>query len=175
MEPAKQASVWKPLLVLVVVVGGAWWLITTMSTGNPLWFSPVQPDYTPERLVIYHEGELETLVPGDTGFEEVSVALHEILSAFRSRDLISVGISDNTRQAYRETGVVVEAYYPEDIAFNLPVRFSGVDALLIPVLGRHSEREYVFIGRNGEFVGGALQVTSRDPLDNALRDLGYLP
>lgn len=174
MEPAKQASVWQPLLILLVVAGGIWWLITTVTTGNPLWFTRVQPDYTPERIVVYHQGQQTTLLPTDAGFSEMTNALQEILSSFRTRDLVSVGLSESTRAAYREDGVVVEAYYPEEIRFNLPVRFTQVDALLVPVVGRHSEREYVFIGRNGEFVGGALQVTSRAPLDAVLAELGYL-
>ena len=174
MEPAKQASVWQPLLILLIVAAGAWWLITTMTTGNPLWFSRVQPDYTPERIVIYHEGQQTTLLPANAGFTEITTALQEILSSFRTRDLVSVGLSDSTRADYRENGVVVEVYYPQEIEFNLPVRFTQVDALLVPVVGRHSDREYVFIGRNGEFVGGALQVVSRAPLDAVLGELGYL-
>lgn len=112
--------------------------------------------------------------PGDAGFDQLAAALNETLSAFKNRDLVPIGIGDETLRAYYEEGLVVEAFYATEVRFNLPARFEGINTLLIPVDARHAENNYVFLGRNREFLASALQVESREPLDNALRVLGYL-
>ncbi|MCA9992635.1 MAG: hypothetical protein H6666_00305 [Ardenticatenaceae bacterium] len=164
----------EPLIILVVIVLAFWYLLNTLNTGNPLWFVPFQPEYTPSRIVVHDYGQSVELRPGDAGFDQLAAALNETLSAFKNRDLVPIGIGDETLRAYYEEGLVVEAFYATEVRFNLPARFEGINTLLIPVDARHAENNYVFLGRNREFLASALQVESREPLDNALRVLGYL-
>lgn len=174
MNSMKGTGIWRPILIFLLVGAGLLWAINFLSTGNPLWFSPVQPSYAPDRIVIYSNGEQIELTPGEAAFTQVEAALNTIFSDFRSRALISVGLGPGTVEEYQESGVIVVAFYPEPVQFNLPVRMRDVNTLLVPVVGRHSDKEYVFMGKDEEYLAGALQVTNRRPLDQVLRQLGYL-
>jgi hypothetical protein len=174
MQSASKPKVWQPLLIFVVFIVGGWWLLNTFTTRNPNWFRRTQPVYTPERLDIYADGTVTEVGPGDIGFDRLVEALNATLSRFTNYDKVDVGLSDETLGDYEERGVVVVAHYGEDLQFNLPVRFVNVNTLLIPIVGRHSNARYVFLGTDSAYQAGALQVENREPLDRALQELGYL-
>lgn len=173
MQPAKKINVSQPILILLGVALGTWWLINTLNTGNPFWFVPFQPINTPSRLVIYHYGEKTTLRPGDDNFSEITTGLNESLSSFRNTDFINIGLSDNTQQRYYEEEFIVEIFFSQNVEFNLPIRFENINQLLIPIDARHSGNEYVFIGRNRAFQAGALQVEDMAPFEAALQLAGF--
>lgn len=167
-------ALFEPFLVGGVIVLGIWYLVNLLNTGNPFWFLPIQPSYTPSRIVIYNYGQVVTIRPGDPAFNTLVSGLNDSLAAFQNQALVDIGISDETLQRYHDQELVLDIYFPDEIKFNLPIRFSQVNNLLIPIDGRHSDSRYVFLGKNGQYLAGALQVMSRQPLDDALRLLGYL-
>ena len=167
-------KLWKPILAFVLFGAVSLWLLNTLTTGNPLWFFPIQPSYAPNRIVIHNFGEEIELRPGDLAFEKIAAGVDQSLSRFSNTALIDVGLGDSTLADYQTKALVVEVYYPSNIRFNLPIRMERVNQLLFPIVGRHQDTKYVFIGYNGEWLVGALQVYSNQPLLDALRELGYL-
>lgn len=169
----KRASLKEPLIIFVVIVLILIWGLNAFNTGNPLWFLPIQPVYRPSRVLIHYYGQATELRPGDEGFDAIDEALNETLSDFQSRDLVSIGIGEQTLADYYNEEFVLEAFYGQNVEFNLPIRLTKINTLLFPIDARHAERNYVFIGNNREYRAGALQVTSREALDAALAELGF--
>lgn len=169
----KRTSIKEPLIIFVIIIVVIIWGLNYFNTGNPLWFLPIQPVYRPARVIVHYYGQVTELRPGDAGFDELDEALNETLSNFQNRDLVSIGIGEDTLSRYYNQEFVIEAFYGQNIEFNLPIRMTGINTLLLPIDARHAERNYVFIGNNREYRAGALQVDSRQSLDEALKNIGF--
>ncbi len=156
------------VLLLIIYAVGA------LNTGNWLWFSPVQPEYKPSRVLVRVAGQSTEYRPGDAGFDELTAAFDTAFADFSNTDFVPLGLGEDTLREYNETATVVEIYYPQDIRFNLPVRMRNVDQLLIPIEGRHAGNRYVFLGSNGRWLAGALTMSDDMPILDALRALGHL-
>jgi hypothetical protein len=167
-------SILQPFLMLVGVFLLIAYLVGALNSDNWLWFLPIQPDYTPSRIVVRDRGESVEYRQGDEGFDELVAALNASLSEFNNRDLVPLGLSDLTLQEYAETAVVIEVYYPQNIRFNTPVRMSDIDQLLIPIEGRHAGLSYVFPGSDGLWLAGAFVMTDDQPLMDVMRSLGHI-
>jgi hypothetical protein len=169
----KRTSLKEPILIFIVIVVILIWGLNTFNTGNPLWFLPIQPQYRPARIIVHHYGQATELRPDDEGFDALAEGLNATLSDFQSRDLVSIGIGEQTLADYYADEFVLEAFYGQNVEFNLPIRLTGINTLLFPIDARHSERNYVFIGNNREYRAGALQVVSREALEAALAETGF--
>jgi hypothetical protein len=163
------------LIIFALVAVGVIWLVGSLSTGNLVWWSPVQPTFDPSRIIIRDGGETHTLQPGMDGFNEVQQGLATSLSSFSNADLVPVGLSEETLQRYSEAEdeLVVEVYYARNIRFNTAARMERVNQLLIPIEGTHAGNRYVFIGYNGNWLAGALAMADDSTLHAALQELGY--
>ena len=170
----KRAKIIEPVLILLVVLAGFFWLVNTLNTGNPLWFFPVQPVHTPSRIVVHYYGESHELRAGSEHFAELESALNTTLSDFRNTSLVSIGLSEDTLNAYYNEEFVVEAFYPGSVEFNIPVRTAGVNVLLFPIDSRHDGQNYVFMAANREYRAGALQTISQEALVEALAAAGFV-
>lgn len=164
----------KPLLIFIVIAIGLWWLINTFNTGNPLWFSPVQPTFVPNRFVVWNYGTAVTILPGSAAYNTLNTALNQSLADFRNRSLADIGLGDETLRRYQEQELVLEIYYSEDITFNTLVRMTKINQLLIPIDATHAGQGYLFLGSHGEWRVGAMVMSNEQPLQDALRQLGYL-
>lgn len=173
MSVLPKIKLWKPVLTFLLFGVLAWWLLNTFTTGNPMWFLPIQPSYVPNRIIVRNFGEEITLRPGDLVFQSVADGVDQSLSNFNNRALIDIGLGEATLQDYQTDALVVEVYYPTTIRFNLPIRMNKINQLLFPVVGRHADTNYVFMGYNGNWLVGALQVSTAQPLQDALREAGY--
>lgn len=168
------SSVLQPFLILIGAFLLIAYLVGALNSGNWLWFSPVQPDYEPSRILVRDRGQNVEYRPGDPGFSELAAALDVVLADFTNADLVPLGLSDVTMQEYQETAVVMEVFYPGSIRFNTPVRMRNLDRLLIPIEGRHAGKGYVFLGNETRWLSGALVMANPEPLMDALRSLGYI-
>ena len=173
MEPASKIKLYQPIVILVGVVLFIFWLINVFNTGNVLWFLPIQPIFEPSRIIVRQYGTAVTIRKGDPDYAQLSDALNETLSGFSNTDLVNIGLSDETLRRYNEEELVIETYYADDIQFNTPVRMNGVTQLLIPIDGTHADRNYVFIGQNGEWRVGAMVVRDSTKLREVLETLGF--
>ncbi len=174
MQTLPRFRLLKPLLTFLVIGVGAVWLLNTLTSGNPLWWFPVQPVYVPDQIVVHNAGATDILARGTQPFLVVSAGLDATLADFRSRALVDIGLSDQTLAEYETTALVVDVHYRNPVRFNLPIRLERINRLLIPIEGRHAGRGYVFIGTDGRWRAGALQVADIAPLERALDELGYL-
>lgn len=173
-DTGQASSVLQPFLILIGAFLLIAYLVGALNSGNWLWFSPVQPDYEPSRILVRERGQSIEYRPGDPGFGELAAALDTVLSDFTNADLVPLGLSDVTLQEYQETAVVMEIFYPGDIRFNTPVRMRNLDRLLIPIEGRHAGKGYVFLGNETRWLSGALIMADPEPLMDALRGLGHI-
>lgn len=166
------------ILQLILTVGGVLlfliYAVGALNTGNWLWFSPVQPDYEPSRILVRQQGQSFEYTPGQPGFDSLAAALDTSFADFTNSDLVPLGLSDETMAEWNESGVVVEVYYGQDIRFNTAVRMRNINQLLIPIEGRHSGNRYVFMGNEGGWIVGALTMADETALRDALRQLGHI-
>jgi len=174
MEPPSSIKLREPLLVLVAAVLLIWWGINAFNTGNLLWFLPFQPVHQPSRIIVRDFGTAVTLQPGAAGYNELTEALNQSLASFGNRELIPIGLGEETLRRYHEEELVLEVYYPEPVRFNTSVRLTGVNQLLIPIDATHDDQGYVFIGRDGQWRVGAMVIENDEPLMEAMSELGYL-
>lgn len=174
MESARPVKIWQPFLVLVLFAVGAIWLINYFNTGNPLWFSSRQPEYRPTRIIIHNYGTDVVLQAGMPGYEEMTAALNLAFDDFVNAGLVDVGIGEDTLQRYYEQELVLEINYGQNIRFNTAARMTNVNQLLIPIDARHSDQGFVFLGHNGFWLAGALQLGDREPILAVMREQGYL-
>lgn len=174
MDRLPELKLKEPLLILVGAILLVWWALNAFNTGNAFWFLPVQPTYHPSRIIVRNYGTAVILEPGVEGYLELTNALNQSLSGFRNNSLISVGLSDDTLLRYQEEDLVLEIYYPAPIRFNTPIRMNQINQLLIPIDGRHAGAGNVFLGSNGRWLAGVLQMQDSEPLLAAMRQLGYL-
>ena len=173
-EPERRGSILQPFLMMIGAMAFIFYMVGALNTGNWLWILPIQPTYEPSRIVIRDQGQSTEYRPGDAGFTELAEALTTALADFSNMDLVPPGLSDVTLQEYSDTGVVLEAYYPQNIRFNSIVRMSNVNQLLIPIQGRHSGLHYVFPGSDGRWLTGAFVMANDQPIFDALRELGHI-
>lgn len=165
-------SVWQPIVMAVVVIVGMIWLVGALNAGNLAWWLPVQPTFTPSRIIVRDRGETNTFQSGMEGFTELQEGLQASLSSFDNADLVPLGLSEETLRRYHEEEIVVEVYYPRNIRFNTAARMANVNQLLIPIEGTHDNGRYVFIGYNGNWLAGTLVMSDDQPLRDALQGLG---
>jgi hypothetical protein len=174
MDRLPEFKLKEPLLILVGAILIIWWALNAFNTGNALWFLPFQPTYQPSRIIVRHYGTAVTLQPGMNGYLEITDALNQSLSAFKNTSLVPLGLSDETMRRYNEEELALEVYYPSPIRFNTPIRMNQINQLLIPIDGTHDGAGNVFLGSNGYWLAGVLQMQDSEPLLAALRQLGYL-
>lgn len=173
MEQAKPSNPLRALGIFLVFVLIMWWLLNVFNTGNPLWFLPIQPTFTPSTIVIWQNGTAVTLHEGSEGFLELTDALNASFADFKNSAAIDLGISDSTLKDYHEKDFVIEIYYAKPIRFNTAARMQGVTQLLIPINGRHAGSGYVFFGGNGIWFANAMVMSNDQPIMDALTALGY--
>lgn len=174
MESPSKIKLREPLLVLVAIVLLIWWGTNAFNTGNALWFLPFQPLHQPGRIIVRDYGTAVTLQPGTAGYDELTEALNQVLGDFVNRELIPIGLGEETLRRYHEEELVLEVYYPEPVRFNTSVRLTGVNQLLIPIDATHDGQGYVFIGRDGQWRVGAMVMADDEALLATMSELGYL-
>lgn len=167
-------SVTQLFLIVGLAIFGVFYVVGWLNTGNPLWVLPVQPEYEPQRIVIRNDGELTELQKGMPGFIELTDAFNMAFSEFNNSSLVPIGLSEETLEDYNETGTVLHIFYNQNIRFNTPVRMNNINQLLVPIEGRNANEGYVFMGNNGNWLAGAMDMTSDEAIYQALRDLGYI-
>ncbi|HUF38919.1 MAG TPA: hypothetical protein VMN57_10375 [Anaerolineales bacterium] len=160
MYEQNQPSLMGLLGTVVVFVVAAGYGIISMSTEDPLWFIPTFSEAAAE-ATIYCRGSREPIGQNSPHLEALNGFVNQALSGRKNWD--SLTMSDDTYRYYQESDAVVAL----EIRYNRPVRvhsiykyFSGVEALVIPLLGRHSNLNAVFGLIDGQATAGALHIES---------------
>lgn len=164
MYQQNQPSLMSLLGTMVVFVVAAGYGIISLSTEDPLWFVPTYAGEA-SSVSLYCKGEEVVIPAGSQHLDELNGMLNQRLSGPKNWD--SLTMSDDTYAYYQtsEAVIVLEFHYSEPMrVHSLYTYFSGFDAVVVPLHGRHSGVNAVFarIGENN--TAGAMHVSATDPM-----------
>jgi hypothetical protein len=160
-----------PILVVFTMIAAFGYGVMAVMSDDPLWFVGGTSVPEPERIVIRVDGEETVLIAGSPGYDRITGAAREALSAFDNMSPLSAGLSEATLAEYQHSGTILEMYFDRPVDFHLPFNDHRPTALLIPIEGRHAGRGYVFRGRNGRWWAGQMRMRNPQPLLDALSAL----
>lgn len=172
MYEQQQPSLLNLLGTVVVFVILAGYGIVSLSTEDPMWFVTSFSEQAAQ-VTVYCRGQATVLDSGSPHLAPLNTLFNEALSGTKNWD--SLTMSDETYAYYQTSDAVVALEY----AYNVPVRvhsiykyFSGIDTMVVPLIGRHSAQMSVFAQIDGVPTAGALHVQSNAPLMSYLADNG---
>jgi hypothetical protein len=164
MYEQNQPSLLNLLGTVVVFVIAAGYGIISLSTEDPLWFVPTFSEEAAE-ISIYCRGAHLIVRSGSPHLEPLNAFVNEALSGRKNWD--SLTMSAATYEYYRESDAVVAL----ELEYDSPVRvhsiykyFSGIQTIVIPLVGRHSNVNAVFGMIDGIPTAGALHVQSTEAM-----------
>ena len=163
-------SLWQPILVVVLFFGSVYYVMMAVNNRDLLWWWPWF-DEEPSEIVIYRAGEEIVITPDSPGYAALVQAANQSLS--RRVGYLNLGLSEPTLEEYATEATVMELSYPAYVSMHSQYRLVPFDGLLIPLTGRHSESRVVFFSQGGQYIAGAVQLATTDPIKDALVDLGY--
>jgi hypothetical protein len=155
-----------PLLAL------AYYLVIAFSTYDLLWFWPGFEEQ-PVSITIYCYGREMVLEPQSDEFQEMTARINMALTGRKRWDPLSM--SEITYQEYQTSPsmLAVEIFYSPPIRIHSRYKFFGsVDALVIPLVGRHAYTNPVFGRRNDFPVAGSMHVESTTPILEYIQEQG---
>ncbi|MBE2198438.1 MAG: hypothetical protein IAE79_07480 [Anaerolinea sp.] len=173
MNHPSKIRVYEPFLWMVVIGAGIVYLLNAFNSGTWLWFQSTATNVRPSRIIIIDNGQRTALSPGHANFHALADAASASLSKLSNTDLISIGLSDDTLEAYATHSLVIELYFDQPVQFNTLARVGKPTQLLIPIEGTHADGGYVFRGENGAWWFGAIRMADPAPLYAALQHMGY--
>ena len=171
--PNQKIRLWEPLFVLFFAVAAIIYAINAFNSQDLLWFLSKSVNATPDRIVVWVDGEQTVIQPGHDDYITLSTAVNQSVSDFSNTNLINIGFGEDTLDYYDSDGVLVELYYNNPVNFHAPFRTGEPTQLLVPVDGRHAGKDYFFRGDQGEWWFGAMRMADSKPLLTTLSDLGY--
>lgn len=163
-------SLWQPILIVVLFFGVVYYSIMAVNNSDFMWWWPWFEEM-PSEIVIYRAGQEAVVTPDSPDYAPLVQAINESLS--RRTGYLNLGLSESTVEEYMTEATVIELTYPELVSMHSQYRLVPFDGLLIPLEGRHSEWHVVFLSQYGQYIAGALQLATTDPIKDALADLGY--
>ena len=156
----RNASVLNFLLTVFIGIVAFIWISITVYTKDALWFYPVY-NAQPAFGIVQCYGEEVLLREGSDDLTAITQLVNEQISGDKRWD--ELNLSDDTFQYFQSSDLmmVLELHYdePQRIHSFSPF-FSNFDTLLIPLDGRHSEKNIMFSLVNGKPSGGSFHLTS---------------
>ena len=174
-EEKKKPSVLKLIFNVLFFIAFAMFSIITISTGDPLWFSTAFNEQ-PNEIMVYCYGENVTITPNNPHYNELTSLFNENFSGYKNWD--SLSLSEDTWEYYQnsEDMVVLIFSYPETVRVHSTYKyFSGVDTLILPIDGRHSQTNAVFGMTNEVPASGAMHIPDKTPVSNYVGQSGLCP
>jgi len=163
-------NLWQPIVIVVLFFGVVYYGIMTVGNRDLLWWWSWF-DEMPTEIVTYHAGERTVITPDSPDYTPLVQAINESLS--QRVGYLHLGMGETALQEYATEGAAIELTYSGFVTMHSQYRLVPFDGLLIPLAGRHAEWYVVFFSREGQYVAGALQLATTDPIKDALVDLGY--
>lgn len=154
----RTASVLNFLVTIFLGIAAFIYLSLTAYTRDALWFYPVfkaQPAFA----VLHCYGEELLLQEGSGHLARIAALVNEQISGDKRWD--ELNLTDETYTYYQTSGLMMllELRYsqPQRIHSFSPF-FSNFDTLLIPLDGRHAEKNIMFSLVNGKPAGGSFHL-----------------
>ena len=164
MYERSQPSLLNLFGTVIVFVIAAGYGIISLSTEDPMWFLPTFEEQADE-VIVYCRGQQEALSSSSEHTAELNALFNEALSGSKNWD--SLTMSSDTYSYYQSSDAVIVLefrYSPPVRVHSIYKYFSGLDAMVVPLDGRHARLNVVF-GRIGEEnTSGALHIGSNAPL-----------
>lgn len=161
----------KMILVVVIFIVATYFLTIVYVTGDWLWFRKGF-DSRPYRIVVYQNGQPREFREGDDGYDTLAEAMRQSLDqgVYRAS---GVGLSEESlRDAYGKY-LTVEVFFVQPVKLHASFFTGNPTQMLIPITGRHSELNVVFLGGKNGYNVNAPALKTTQPLREALTSLGY--
>ena len=146
--------------------------VIAFAAQDPLWFL-TNFDERPARITIYHEGQRTELQRGDPDFAELAEAVRLSLAQGVARQS-GIGLSQGSLEDAYNLYVTVEAFFDQPVKLHTWFNTGRPTQMLIPITGRHSDLDVVFLGRENQYTAGAPALKTTGPIQDVLRAQGYL-
>ncbi len=171
-----QPSILKLLTVGLALVLLVFYLIMSITTQDTLWFWPVF-DAEPSVVVVYCYGSQVEIEAEDQGFQDLVAELRRGL--FGLKHWTELSLSQATLEEYRDAGsdeVVLEYQFPAPVRIHSHYRlYSSIEALIVPLEGRHSTANSVFGLSRGRPTAGSLRLRDMVDFRGILRENDLCP
>lgn len=156
--------------MLVLLIGGAYYLFPALTSSDPLWFSS---NFTarPSAMAVVDRGQRVELRPDDPRFDEIVDAFNRSLQ--QGYHYASFGFSDETWDVVDRNGFANEATYAEPVRLHVRGGFEPTQRLLLVIGGEnlHASR-VLFRGNNRAWDRTPIQVETIEPLEQVLERHG---
>ena len=173
MKHPSRIRLWEPLILFAFIAVAIFYLVNALNTQDWFWFRSTVTDIEPTRIVVVHDGQEETLIPGHPEFASLAAAAEVSLQDLSNTDLINLDISSETAAYYENEGVLLELYFDRPLKFHTTYRTGDPTQLLIPIEGRHAGNGYFFRGQEGEWWFGAMRMANPAELLDTMTEMGY--
>lgn len=154
----RTASVLNFLVTIFLAIVAFIYLSLTAYTKDALWFYPVF-DAQPAFGILRCYGEEILLQDDSDHLARIAATVNEQISGDKRWD--ELNLTDETFQYYQSSGLMmlIELHYsePQRIHSFSPF-FSNFDTLLIPLDGRHAEKNIIFSLIKGKPSGGSFHL-----------------
>lgn len=139
----------KPILTIVAILLVLAWGTVAIANADALWFMPGVSGEAQE-VVIYREGQVITLKPGDASFNQVVSAVHDNVSKITSNP--PGGLSEDSLKLIRTRQSAVEVRYKGTAMIHSTYGVGKFDTLLIPLSGWQGGEAIFYTAQAGYWI-----------------------
>ncbi len=160
-------------LVLLVVGFGLlfYYGVTALMARDPRWFTG-EFRGRPSRIVVYHNGERDELLPNQESFDRLARAVTSSLDKGFAR-LSSLGLSEASLQDAYGQDVTLEVFFESPVELHTWFNPGRTTQMLFLITGRYGDVSIVLLGDDGRYRSGAPVLKDMEPIRQALQPLGY--
>ncbi|GAC1543154.1 MAG: hypothetical protein NVS4B8_08380 [Herpetosiphon sp.] len=135
------------LLVLMVLIGGAYGLWPVVTTGDPLWW---RSEFTGQatEIIVHDHGALQSNLPGSERFDTLNRGVDAALS--QGIRAMAMGFSQVTWDEMLQHGVVVEVAYATPIRIHNRSPFFPTRRLMLLLSGEELHTTGVLFRQNSD-------------------------
>ncbi len=155
--------------MLVGVVGFiavALYLTMAISAQDPLWFMTGFTDQ-PTRMILYHGGTRQEILPGQPGFAELAEAVRATLAQGVTRPS-AIGLSEGSLQDAYTLFVSLQVFFDHPVKLHANFNTGSPTQMLFLITGRHSELNLVVLGTQETLLSDAPALKTLSPLRETL-------
>lgn len=163
------------VLIVVVVLVAAFYLMTSLGTGDWLWFNPNFSE-VPQAIVVHCYGEDVDINPGSPYFNTLTEIVNESLSGKKRWDPLSMSEATYVDYQTDPRMKTIELIYGRAIRVHSNYKyFSNVTNLIIPLEGRHAGTNAVFGKSYENPAPGSLHIESTEQIVTYLENQDICP
>ncbi len=156
-------------VILVLVLGGFFYLFRVLTTSDWLWFSS-SFDAQPRQIIVVNHGQPTQIFPDDPRFAAIVDAFNRSISS--GYHYSGMGFSDPTWERVERDGLYVDTIYAEPV--RLRGSFEPTNRLRLLVSGENIHRTQVLFRSNEtEWARSPYKLSTVEPLEQVLERYGF--